>query len=461
MGDAMRRGLSAKHLVLLLLALCAVLLAVGLCIDVGFSAARASAGPLHTLEVLDASADPVHRACRVFCEGALLDTVQRARLFSDSKTFVDMPLRQDPETVLAAFSQLQDPNNPQVLRAFIAKHFSDPGHEFEPWTPPDYQDRPPHVMSITNETLRQWALQLNELWVTLSRKQASSVAAAPQRHSALVRRFGMVVPGGRFRETYYWDTYWIIRGLIVCGMIDTARGLVENLLDDVRKFGFVPNGGRIYYLDRSQPPMLTEMVRAVYDAAPNKAWLADVVPVLVREYNFWMDPKNGHLASVQRKSGGSWTLNIYRSSAATPRPESYAEDLATAERARQQRHRSSDDVFRGLRAAAETGWDFSSRWLAVDSASSSGVAASRSGEVTTDVAETASFLASKAGEGGTDRDKASEVSFDLATIDASGVIPVDLNCILYRAELGLATLHRLLSDDVGAAAASANYAARV
>merc|ERR1719469_1515396 len=101
----------------------------------------------------------------------------------------------------------------------------------------------------------------------------------------------MVVPGGRFRETYYWDSYWIVRGLLVSGMFSTARHLVENLLDDVRNFGFVPNGGRIYYLDRSQPPLLTEMVLAVLDASPDDAaraaWLSEVLPVLMMEYEFW------------------------------------------------------------------------------------------------------------------------------------------------------------------------------
>jgi hypothetical protein len=69
-----------------------------------------------------------------------------------------------------------------------------------------------------------------------------------------------VVPGGRFEESYYWDSYWIIRGLLICDMTETAWGVISNLLEDVTNFGFVPNGGRIYYLDRSQPPLLTLMI---------------------------------------------------------------------------------------------------------------------------------------------------------------------------------------------------------
>jgi alpha,alpha-trehalase len=97
----------------------------------------------------------------------------------------------------------------------------------------------------------------------------------------------MVVPGGRFRESYYWDSYWIIRGLLVCNMTTTAwcvchfivrcyctltfavfiifRSVISNLLEDVTNFGYVPNGGRVYYLDRSQPPYLTLMIAEYLD----------------------------------------------------------------------------------------------------------------------------------------------------------------------------------------------------
>jgi len=62
-----------------------------------------------------------------------------------------------------------------------------------------------------------------------------------------------------------WDSYWVVRGLLVSGMVETARTVVNNLLGLVEDYGFVPNGSRRYYLNRSQPPMLTLMVRAVYD----------------------------------------------------------------------------------------------------------------------------------------------------------------------------------------------------
>jgi alpha,alpha-trehalase len=75
-----------------------------------------------------------------------------------------------------------------------------------------------------------------------------------------------IIPGGRFREGYYWDSYWIVKGLIVSNLLDTAETVVRNFLIIVDKYGFVPNGFRKYYLNRSQPPFLTLMVKDVTEA---------------------------------------------------------------------------------------------------------------------------------------------------------------------------------------------------
>ena len=104
-----------------------------------------------------------------------------------------------------------------------------------------------------------------------------------QRHSLLALPYPTVVPGGRFRESYYWDTYWIVEGLLVSGLHTSARGTIKNLLSYIESFGFVPNGGRCYYMDRSQPPMLSEMVLAYYRATGDIALLRHALPLLDRE----------------------------------------------------------------------------------------------------------------------------------------------------------------------------------
>jgi alpha,alpha-trehalase len=75
-----------------------------------------------------------------------------------------------------------------------------------------------------------------------------------------------VVPGGRFNEMYGWDSYFIILGLIESGRVDLAKGMVENFFYEIENYGGILNANRTYYFTRSQPPFLSSMIRAVYDA---------------------------------------------------------------------------------------------------------------------------------------------------------------------------------------------------
>ena len=61
-------------------------------------------------------------------------------------------------------------------------------------------------------------------------------------------------------------------------------------------------------------------------------------------------------------------LNYYTSETTLPRPESYTEDQATADAAaiqyKDQPTYSKTTTYTNLSGGAESGWDFSSRWLA-------------------------------------------------------------------------------------------------
>ncbi|VDK54978.1 unnamed protein product, partial [Gongylonema pulchrum] len=76
----------------------------------------------------------------------------------------------------------------------------------------------------------------------------------PERHSLIHVNHDFIVPGGRFIEFYYWDAYWIIKGLLISGLEQNVWMMIDNFAQCVKRFGFVPNGGRVYYLRRSQPP---------------------------------------------------------------------------------------------------------------------------------------------------------------------------------------------------------------
>jgi alpha,alpha-trehalase len=108
-----------------------------------------------------------------------------------------------------------------------------------------------------------------------------------------------VVPGGRFNEMYGWDSYFIILGLLRDGRTDLARGMVENFFFEIEHYGTVLNANRTYYLTRSQPPFLTSMILAVYEATKaagreDRAWLATAYAFAEKDYQMWTRPP--HLA---------------------------------------------------------------------------------------------------------------------------------------------------------------------
>jgi alpha,alpha-trehalase len=108
-----------------------------------------------------------------------------------------------------------------------------------------------------------------------------------------------VVPGGRFNEMYGWDSYFILRGLVRDNRIDLAQGMVENFFFEIEHYGAVLNANRTYYLTRSQPPFLTSMILAVYEAQKaagheNRAWLEKAYGYAVRDHELWT--REPHLA---------------------------------------------------------------------------------------------------------------------------------------------------------------------
>jgi alpha,alpha-trehalase len=117
-------------------------------------------------------------------------------------------------------------------------------------------------------------------------------AAALPSHGLLYFENNYVVPGGFFNEMYGWDSYFILLGLLDDGKLDLARGMVENFFFEIEHYGAVLNANRTYYLSRSQPPFLSSMVLAVYDAqrargAPDRAWLERAYGYVKRDHDMW------------------------------------------------------------------------------------------------------------------------------------------------------------------------------
>jgi len=310
--------------------------------------------------------------------GPLFVAVQRARLFADSKTFADAIPRVPVDSVVAAFTHERgDPGFD--LRAFVAARFTLPEQEDAA-----YRADPAETMEA----------HLAALWPVLTREPPAASADGPGSPIPLPRRY--VVPGGRFREIYYWDSYFTMLGLVASGRTDLVRDMLDNFAFLVRRFGHVPNGNRTYYLSRSQPPFLAAMV-GLYARATDTASALPYLDVLEREHAFWMDgagqlaPGEAYRRVVRLPDGA--ILNRYWDDSAEPRPEAYREDIGTAERLPPA---ARPAFYREVRASAESGWDFSSRWM---------------------------------------RDPS-----DLTTLETTALAPVDLNALLYHQERTIAAL---------------------
>ncbi len=299
----------------------------------------------------------------------LFSTVQLQKIFSDGKLFADALPREPPADIRRQFAAAR-PSSDADLKAFVVAHFDLPGSIA---APPAAADQVPLVQHI------------DDLWTTLTRTTTS----APDYSSLLPLPKPYVVPGGRFREMYYWDSYFTMLGLVQSGRLELVRSMTDDFAYLIDHYGHVPNGARTYYLSRSQPPFFFLMA-ALTDPQDAAAGLAHYLPQLKREYAFWMDgshrvKRGSALRRVVSMPDGA-VLNRYWDDKDSPRDESFAEDSDL----QRSSGRTAGPLFRDIRAAAESGWDFSSRWFSEEKS--------------------------------------------LASIDTTEIVPIDLNSLLFGLE---------------------------
>jgi alpha,alpha-trehalase len=299
----------------------------------------------------------------------LFVAVQTEQIYADGKIFPDAIPKAPPADILKQY-HAERPDSPAALKAFVEAHFTLPSEVTGAPSPPERVSIVAHI---------------DGLWDPLTRTSST----VPPYSSLLPLPRPYVVPGGRFREMYYWDSYFTMLGLATSGRRDLVDGMVRDFAYLIDTYGHVPNGARTYYLSRSQPPFFFAMVGLTAPTDPDQAFAA-YLPQLRREYAFWMQGEKGLLAGTSHRRvvalpDGS-VLNRFWDDRATPRDESYREDTELERTS----HRPAPELYRNIRAAAESGWDFGSRWFA---------------------------------DGRT-----------RATIDTTEIVPVDLNSLLFGME---------------------------
>uniref|UniRef100_A0A5S6QFV1 Trehalase n=1 Tax=Trichuris muris TaxID=70415 RepID=A0A5S6QFV1_TRIMR len=293
--------------------------------------------------------------CQIYCEGPILDAVQKAYLFPDSKYFVDMPLKRSSNETLKAFFALGNQiNDEDILSNFVDENFNPPGSELEQCLPEDWTQFPDFLEEKLPDPLNEWLFELHTIWLGLCRKVKEEVGEKQELYSLLYVPHPFIVPGGRFREFYYWDTFWTIKGLLISNMFSTARGMIKNLAYMVEMYGFIPNGGRVYFLFRSQPPLFINMVYEYVNMTGDIDFAAELMPAMEKEFSFWLRNRSIHVVD-------QWYSFRYKSDMRIPRPESYREDIEMVEHVNSQTKR--EWTWAQIASGAETGWDFSSRWF--------------------------------------------------------------------------------------------------
>ncbi|XP_017782171.1 PREDICTED: trehalase isoform X2 [Nicrophorus vespilloides] len=317
---------------------------------------------LTKFEVLADSRPPCFS--NIYCHGKLLHTVQMNKIYEDSKTFVDMKMRENATTTLRRFEDFMSAHNNQPEREdvikFVDMAFEPAGSEFEDWVPNDWNPSPSYIKNIKDEEYKIFANDLNEIWKDLGRKMKDEIKDEEHLYSIIWVPNPVIVPGGRFREFYYWDSYWIVQGLLHSEMYETVRGMLSNFAFIVDKYDHIPNGGRIYYLERSQPPLFIPMAKLYQDKTNDIEFIKSHIDSFDREFEYWM--KN-HLRVVE-KDGKNYSLLTYGDKSQGPRPESYSEDVDSARYFKDDAQK--EEYYSELKAAAESGWDFSSRWFIVN-----------------------------------------------------------------------------------------------
>ncbi|XHR31163.1 MAG: trehalase family glycosidase [Chthoniobacteraceae bacterium] len=142
-------------------------------------------------------------------------------------------------------------------------------------------DLDPHIAA----TLRTFVQEHWEETLRVHREDEGDIIGLPCPYVVPCRK-------GRFQELYYWDTYFACLGLIESGRTDLAIFNLRNFLHLVKRFGFIPNGSRTFYLNRSQPPYLAALVQRIGAKELGPELMAEAVSALKDEYNFWLNHRN-------------------------------------------------------------------------------------------------------------------------------------------------------------------------
>lgn len=164
----------------------------------------------------------------------------------------------------------------------------DPKLDHAPGTPWLIYISPQEDKAKIEYALRQFVAA--DEWQQIELRVLPAEVEQIEDHGLLYLPHPYIVPGGRFNEMYGWDSYFIQLGLLHDGEISLAKCMIEQLLYEIEHYGTILNANRTYMLSRSQPPVLTLMVLALFKHTQDRDWLRTVLPLVERYYYYWTVP---------------------------------------------------------------------------------------------------------------------------------------------------------------------------
>ncbi|HSX27231.1 MAG TPA: trehalase family glycosidase, partial [Patescibacteria group bacterium] len=175
-------------------------------------------------------------------------------------------------------------------------------------------------IKLTPDDVLQARQYIQNYWPKLERK----VTKGDENQISLPKPY--LVPAyeeGRehdFNEMYYWDSYFMARGLLDKPHQELVTGMLDDLVSMFERFKIIPNASRTYLTGRSQPPLLTSFIFDLYDTfGLDKKWLKKVIEIAEEEYHtVWMGTSKPNARQMHEGLSRYYDIN-------------YLNDLAEAE----------------------------------------------------------------------------------------------------------------------------------
>ena len=298
--------------------------------------------------------------------GELFVALHASEIWDDGKFITDAIPLFPPSVILSTYLSEKDEDDFD-LEVFFDVHFQTGQKKSAKFTTDEKHSLDEHIRNLWNHLKRSKDKVI----------EGDTLIALPHPY---------IVPGGRFNEIYYWDSYFTMLGLKEHGETEVIHSMIQNFKYLIDTLGYIPNGNRSYFISRSQPPFFALMVELLVSIEGEEVY-SEHYDSMKAEYSFWMDPKGGH---YDENTG----LNRYYDKKNEPREEMYGHDAQME---------AQGEMYRHMRAACESGWDFSSRWF--------------------------------------------EDTKNIETIKTLEVFPIDLHCLLYKVEIILAGAANSLGNE--------------